>query len=109
LACALVLGPLMLIGPAMANIFAPLGILFLLALPVWAIGALAGLTDPHPNQKYQPEGLSARRVIRWSLLLVPMALVLLILVALLATSSGRAAASFSWRPVRPPRSSLCGC
>jgi hypothetical protein len=46
-----------------------------LVLPIFGTGAIVRLTERDPDLRSYPEAVSARRAIRWTLLLVPVALV----------------------------------
>ncbi len=66
-------------GSGLGNLVACGSVVAMVFLPLMAIGALVGLTEADPNLRDQPEGLSSRRIVRWSLLLAPLALVTFLL------------------------------
>ncbi len=74
--CAAGYAAVAMIAPDFGEALGPFAAGAGLILPLLVIFGLAGLTQRDPNLQDQPEGLSARRVIRWSLCLAP-AIVLL--------------------------------
>lgn len=68
-----------LIHPPFAESGAACAAVLLLFLPLVVIAGLVGLTERDPNLRHMPEGFTARRVIRWSLLLIPVVIVAFVL------------------------------
>ena len=68
-----------LIRPPFAEIGMACGAILLVFLPLAIIASLLGLTERDPNLRHMPEGFTARRVIRWSLLLILVVIVAFVL------------------------------
>lgn len=68
-----------LIHPPFAESGTACAAVLLVFLPLVVIAGLVGLTERDPNLRHMPEGFNARRVIRWSLQLIPVVIVAFVL------------------------------